>query len=276
MPEWIRAEGTWDIAQDHFTQNWDDGISRCYTIMEYSSFIASFKMRMLTHQLPHPGETKFIYSGADQGEQFRLDFIYETVSYCRVSVGQLQMAFLVQLAYDQEYAVKVTLKDNLLTVLVDNMPIIRDLSLGRRSDGHLGIGTWKATATFSDIVITPFTSYNCFVVMPFDEKRDLLYDSVLKPTLETHPSLVLQFARADKSLTAGRISEEITNFIKGADIIIADITLHNPNVFYELGFAHACARKAILLREIPGDDTPKVPFDIQDFRYHEFVPISTN
>lgn len=45
-------------------------------------------------------------------------------------------------------------------------------------------------------------------------------------------------------------------------MIIAEITPPNPNVFYELGYAHALAKPTILLAE----HGRQLPFDISGYR----------
>jgi len=51
---------------------------------------------------------------------------------------------------------------------------------------------------------------------------------------------------------AGLIIEDITPSIQEASIIIADITPDNPNVFYEVGYAHGIKKPTILLSERDG------------------------
>lgn len=269
--KWKSTAGTWDIAEETLAQKVPDGITRCYTDISLTSYIASFKMKLSSHTDPHAGEAKFLYSGADKNEDFRIDFIHHAVGICRVSIAKVQFAALLQLAEGQTYTVKIVLKDNLLSVFVDQMPIISELNLGRRSDGKVAFGTWMSTVEFTDIDIRPFKKVRCFVVMPFDQKRNFLYESVIKPMLDLHPSIVFDFKRADEPLTTGKITDEIADFIEGAEFIIADISATNPNVYYELGYAHARSKKAILLFEKVEGQKLVLPFDIQDFRCHPYT-----
>ncbi|MBI1325868.1 hypothetical protein GC170_22130 [bacterium] len=52
-----------------------------------------------------------------------------------------------------------------------------------------------------------------------------------------------------------------------SDIVVADITYPNPNVFYELGLRHACKGGTIIIRDLSG---PRVPFDIAHLRHIEY------
>ena len=55
--------------------------------------------------------------------------------------------------------------------------------------------------------------------------------------------------RADEGLGTGLILNDIISAIKNSALVIADITPDNPNVFYEVGFAHALNKPTILLNE---------------------------
>lgn len=79
---------------------------------------------------------------------------------------------------------------------------------------------------------------------------------------------VFQHTRADRLLTAGRITDEIAEHLREADIILADVTEANLNVFYEVGFAHGTNRKTILLKQQAIDKSVEAPFDIKVFRIH--------
>ena len=54
--------------------------------------------------------------------------------------------------------------------------------------------------------------------------------------------------------------------IVGGDLVICDITIHNPNVFYELGIRHAVRRKgSVMIKGTPVQET--TPFDLLTDRY---------
>lgn len=99
-----------------------------------------------------------------------------------------------------------------------------------------------------------------FIVMQFSNDYNELYEEVIKPVCESHG---LDCYRADEFYTSTPILADIITSIKESSIIIADITENNPNVFYELGYAHAVAKPTILLSERKRD---KLPFDISSFR----------
>ena len=57
--------------------------------------------------------------------------------------------------------------------------------------------------------------------------------------------------------------ERIYNQIDLADVIVADMTGRNPNVFYEVGYAHAKNKLCVLLTENAQD----IPFDLKHHRH---------
>jgi nucleoside 2-deoxyribosyltransferase len=75
-------------------------------------------------------------------------------------------------------------------------------------------------------------------------------------------SLGIECRRSDEIDEAGRITEQIYEAIENADALVADISDRNPNVMYELGYAHALKKAVIILNS--GSDAP---FDVADFRW---------
>ncbi|PPT66278.1 hypothetical protein XarbCFBP8142_17340 [Xanthomonas arboricola] len=71
-----------------------------------------------------------------------------------------------------------------------------------------------------------------------------------------------EIVRADKILKSGLITSQIINLILEADLVIADLTENNPNVYYELALRHATAKPFIQVA-IAGQ---KIPFDISGLR----------
>ena len=100
----------------------------------------------------------------------------------------------------------------------------------------------------------------CFVVMQFTDEFNVLYQDVIRPICESYGYKVV---RGDDFYTSGQILEDVTESIRSAALIIADVTPHNENVFYELGFAHAIGKPTILLSDRKRD---RLPFDIAGFR----------
>ncbi len=100
--------------------------------------------------------------------------------------------------------------------------------------------------------------------MPYRDELHFMY-LFLKATLETEfPGLICE--RADKQAMAGLLTDKIQRSITSADVIIADCTGANPNVFYELGIAHTLNKETILLTADTAEHAPT------DVRGYEFIP----
>lgn len=67
--------------------------------------------------------------------------------------------------------------------------------------------------------------------------------------------------------TPGNIMNNVWMDIRRSDVLLADLTGMNPNVFYELGLAHALGKETILMKQISVDP---VPFDVQSYKYCEY------
>lgn len=100
-----------------------------------------------------------------------------------------------------------------------------------------------------------------FAIMKFEKDFDDLYHDVIVPTAERYG---YQITRADECYTSSMIIQDIIREITSAAIIIADITMDNANVFYELGYAHALGKPTILLADV--EKRSKLPFDVSGYR----------
>jgi Nucleoside 2-deoxyribosyltransferase len=110
-----------------------------------------------------------------------------------------------------------------------------------------------------------FTDFNAkavrgdaFVVMQFSGFEELYSDVIAPLTME----FGLRPYRADQVYGPGSIMEDIIKGIETSQIVIAEITPSNENVFYEVGYAHALKKPTILLAE----KNKKLPFDLSGFR----------
>jgi nucleoside 2-deoxyribosyltransferase len=101
----------------------------------------------------------------------------------------------------------------------------------------------------------------CFVIMPFTPALHYFY-LYLKNHIEQVHNIVCE--RGDEQVLVVPILEKINEYVKKADVVIADCTGRNPNVFYELGIAHAHEKKVIL---ITSEDVRDAPTDIRHFEF---------
>lgn len=94
-----------------------------------------------------------------------------------------------------------------------------------------------------------------FILMPFDHAFDDVYQLGIKPACQDAGAYC---ERVDEQMYDGNILERVYNQIAKADILVADMTGRNPNVFYETGYAHALDKQVILLTQNAAD----IPFDL--------------
>lgn len=105
-------------------------------------------------------------------------------------------------------------------------------------------------------------SKTCFVIMPFSPELHYFYLYMKKYIEEVHN---ICCERADGQVLTMPILDKINDSIQNADVIIADCSGRNPNVFYELGIAHAQGKKVILITKDPINEAPS------DIRHFEFI-----
>ncbi len=98
----------------------------------------------------------------------------------------------------------------------------------------------------------------CFVLMPLDASFNDIYEYGIKGACS---DVGVYCERLDEQNFMGSMLDRIYNQISRADILIADLTAKNPNVFYEVGYAHALGKTVILLTQCADD----IPFDLKHF-----------
>jgi nucleoside 2-deoxyribosyltransferase len=101
-----------------------------------------------------------------------------------------------------------------------------------------------------------------FVLMPFDDNFDDVYEFGIKAACDP---VKVYCERVDEQIFKERLLDRIYNQISKADLIIADMTGKNPNVYYETGYAHALGKNVILVTKSEKD----IPFDLKD--YHHII-----
>jgi nucleoside 2-deoxyribosyltransferase len=97
-------------------------------------------------------------------------------------------------------------------------------------------------------------------MQPFAAPLGEYYDKIHKPAIE---KAGLRPVRADAEIFAtGKIMDQVWHGINAAKVLVAELTMRNPNVFYELGLAHALKKPVVLVSAKEED----VPFDLQHIR----------
>lgn len=101
----------------------------------------------------------------------------------------------------------------------------------------------------------------CFVISPIGDEgsptrrhADMVLNSIIKSALSG-----FDVKRADDFGTPDMITDKIIEAILNYELVVADLTGHNPNVFYEIGIRHMISKPII---PIKGDSDTRLPFDL--------------
>lgn len=99
-----------------------------------------------------------------------------------------------------------------------------------------------------------------FVMMSYDPKMEDVLREFKLAANSVNLNLIVK--RLDEQKGSYQITDEILENIRKADLIICDLSLERPNVYYELGFARALGKRIISCAQ---EDTT-LHFDIHNFR----------
>ncbi len=109
---------------------------------------------------------------------------------------------------------------------------------------------------------------NAFIVRPFGTKNGVNFEEVQEKLI--NPALVKAGVNGSTTaavIRAGNIRLDMFQLLLTSDLVIADISIHNANVFYELGVRHALRPGKTFLIRCRGDE---VPFDLKTDRYFAY------
>lgn len=117
-----------------------------------------------------------------------------------------------------------------------------------------------------DIHISDFSASverpKAFIVMQFSSPYNEVYSHVIKDACD---EFQIDAIRADEIYGPGIIIKDVIDRITQSQVIIADISPSNPNVYFEVGYALALGKPIILLAQRRTPDAP-LPFDLSAFR----------
>jgi hypothetical protein len=106
----------------------------------------------------------------------------------------------------------------------------------------------------------------CFYITPIGEESteerrhsDFMMEYIIKPAVK---EFSLTVVRADQIGKPGMIGKQIIEHILNARLVIADLSFHNPSVFYELCLRHATRLPTVQVKRF----VDKIPFDLNQYR----------
>ena len=115
---------------------------------------------------------------------------------------------------------------------------------------------------------------HAFVIMPFGKKKgadgmlydfNAIYSMLIKPALE---AAGFESFRADEETKSGDILTDMFQELLLADLCIADMSIDNANVFYELGIRHAFRKRGIVHIQAGRAYMPFDVFNVRTIPYH--------
>ena len=100
----------------------------------------------------------------------------------------------------------------------------------------------------------------CFVAMPYGDKS--WFEPVKQTIINAGAAMNFDCSVSLDMSTAGQIIEQIWQQLRAAEAVVADLTRSNPNVYYEVGLAHALGKQIIFITQ----DRDPLPFDVSTSR----------
>ncbi|HKU73554.1 MAG TPA: tetratricopeptide repeat-containing protein [Pyrinomonadaceae bacterium] len=106
-----------------------------------------------------------------------------------------------------------------------------------------------------------------FIIRPFGIKNEIDFDQVETSLIAPALRQLGMEGGTIEIVAAGNIRLDMFQRLLRADLIIADLSIHNANVFYELGIRHALRRQKTFIMRC---DSDVFPFDLQTDRYFTY------
>jgi len=271
---WAPILGHWSFSEDQIAYDRGDGLFIAHG-QEFPLGILVNNRQLLSGTCKVDVEFEQVSSAIFAGGII-LGYRSQERYYLQVQLGADQAAYSVSefvgfgwrpiksagpldaLKAGQSYALHVHLRGQELRVSVDGVKVLEVL-IPRPLEGKQTALTAAGShavrfSNFAAIADRP----RAFVAMEYQEPFDTFYHEVIKPQAEKFYDVV----RIDEKSGPGVIFQDMQREISQSDVVIAEITPANPNVFYELGYAQALGKPTILLAQRGG----KLPFDIASYR----------
>jgi hypothetical protein len=131
---------------------------------------------------------------------------------------------------------------------------------------YTSLSPTNSIAEYDSATATDDWSKICFYVTPIGapasperQHSDLFLSAIVEPALE---EFGLKVVRADQIAQPGLITSQIIEHVVKSRLVVADLSYHNANVFYELCLRHACRLPTVQIIRV-GDP---IPFDLNQVR----------
>ena len=167
------------------------------------------------------------------------------------------------------YHVRVSLEGQRVIISVDGVTVIDYNRLPASAGTGLGFFAYRGTG---EVLFGPMNiddrRPNAFIAMQFSDPYNEVYRDAIRPLVA---EIGYEPFRVDEIAGPGIILNDIWNNITEASVVIAEVSEANPNVYYEIGVAHALRKPTVLLAQ----RGTKLPFDLGPHRcifYDNSIP----
>lgn len=274
VDRWVPVVGLWDVEQDSATYKGVPEATGQSISLATSHGIALSEVQF------DGGHVKTTVSLAARAGSARILLGYRSRDsrYVTAGIGGSEEAYVIEefdpsagwrrladagrianLTLNQPCGMEVGLEGQRITLTVDNIKVLDHVlsqPLEREQVGIFAAGPGQVH--FNQVEVST-NALSAFVVMQFTSPFDELYEEVIHPVCA---DAGIEAYRVSDIYRPGVILQDIIQGLAESDVIIAEITSANPNVFYELGYAHALNKQVIVLAE---RDTT-LPFDVRGYR----------
>lgn len=170
---------------------------------------------------------------------------------------------------NRQYNLKIALDGQRVQVFVDDVKVIDYKRLPSSSGTGLGLFAFRGSksAIFGKLKVDD-SRPNAFIAMQFSEPYNEVYRDAIEPIIS---EIGFEPIRVDDISSPGLILNDIWKQITESSVVISEISEKNPNVYYELGAAHALGKPTILL----ATKGTSLPFDVGPHRcifYENTIP----
>ena len=269
LHEWAQLHGNWDLASD----------SASYEGYESDKDDAGLLIAADTHAITRGSITATVnFEKEEPDSQARIVVGYEPEHEGYIAIGlgghdaclvveerEPQYPHLLRIkvagraptkTWPQTQRLTVHVKGRRLILMVNGASVLATLlPRALRSGEKVGLSAWGPRPVSFESIAIDREPPLVFVVMQFDG-YERLYEDVIRPLEST---LRLNLRRVDEVEHPGSIIADIEDGIAEADLVIAEITESNANVFYEVGFAYALSKPVVLIAK---RSRKKLPFDL--------------
>lgn len=271
--KWIPLNGIWNFSvnQVEYRGQGDQPAQSPYGLVLSNDVLKDGEIEV---------DAQFSELNEDDAARILVNYNAQTGEYLSIGLGGYKRAFVVSrfvagqgwrgvavegswanLEAGRDYHLKLVVKGQKVVLFVDEIRVIDHLLEEPMTGAQVGLYVWGNQTVkfknFKSLVQRPVG----FVVMDFSGSYDALFTEVLAPVAG---NMNVELHRADDIKGPGIILQDIVGDIGESTFVVAEVTPDNPNVYYELGYAHALKKPTILL--VRRGEKDRLPFDIAGYR----------